>query len=56
MKFHVYQDKSGEWRWYLQVSNGNKIANSGEGYKDKRDCLKGIDRVKECADAEVVED
>jgi uncharacterized protein YegP (UPF0339 family) len=45
-KFEVYQDKKGEWRWKFRASNSKIIADSGEGYKDKKDCLHGIDLVK----------
>jgi uncharacterized protein YegP (UPF0339 family) len=45
-KFEVYQDHKGEWRWRLRASNGKTIADSGEGYKEKSDCLHGIDLVK----------
>lgn len=33
-----YKDKRGEWRWRRIASNGNIIADSGEGYKDLLDC------------------
>jgi len=45
-KFEVYQDKAGKWRWRFRASNSKIIADSGEGYKDKNDCLHGIDLVK----------
>jgi uncharacterized protein len=45
MKFEVYQDKRGEWRWRLRVRNGKVIADSGEGYKRRASCLRGIKRV-----------
>ena len=30
MKFEVYQDKKGEWRWRLKHANGNILATSSE--------------------------
>ncbi|MEM9701488.1 MAG: YegP family protein [Planctomycetota bacterium] len=45
-KFEVYSDKKGEFRWRLKATNGITIASSGEGYKAKRDCLKGIASVQ----------
>lgn len=39
MKVKVYKDRKGEWRWRLTHRNGNKIANSGEGYK-RRDAAR----------------
>lgn len=55
MKFCIYKDAKGEWRWYLRVANGNKIASSGEGYVNRRDCETAIDRVKSSTDAPVVD-
>jgi uncharacterized protein YegP (UPF0339 family) len=55
MAYHVYKDKAGEWRWYLQAANGRKLADSGEGYSDKRDCLDAIEQVKGSAGAPVHE-
>jgi len=52
----MYQDKAEEWRWKLKAANGESIANSGEGYKNKSDCEHGIDLVKSSADAPVVEE
>ncbi len=56
-KFQVYKDRVGEYRWRLRASGNNEIiADSAEGYREKRDCLGGIDLVKEQApDAEVDE-
>lgn len=34
-KFKLYKDKKGEWRWSLYASNGRKVADSAEGYKNK---------------------
>ena len=42
MKFFVYRDHNNEWRWFLQAENGKRIAESGEGYHNERDCLDGI--------------
>lgn len=56
MKYHVYKDSSGEWRWRLKAANGQIIADSGQGYSSKRDCKEGIDLVKGSANADVVDD
>ena len=45
MSYHIYKDKAGEWRWYLQAANNKTIAVSGEGYKNKQDCLQAIQLV-----------
>jgi len=46
MTYVIYKDKLNEWRWYLKAANGKKIADSGEGYKNKSDCLNAIGLVK----------
>ena len=51
--FQVYEDAAGEWRWRLIAGNEQIIANSGEGYRDKRDCLHAIELVKDSLDARV---
>jgi len=42
MAYYVYKDSLGQWRWYLLAANNRKIANSGEGYHNKQDCLHAI--------------
>jgi uncharacterized protein YegP (UPF0339 family) len=49
LTFEVYKDAKGEFRWRLKATNGESIANSGEGYKAKADCLHGIGLIKEGA-------
>ncbi|HEX6750842.1 MAG TPA: DUF1508 domain-containing protein [Longimicrobium sp.] len=44
--FTVYKDTAGEWRWTLTAGNNQKIANSGEGYRDRGDCMAAIELVK----------
>ncbi len=51
--FHVYQDDAGEWRWRLVSANGRVIADSGEGYRHRADCLHGVELVKDARYAPV---
>lgn len=44
--FEVYKDKKKEWRWRLQAANNRIIADSGEGYKNRSDCIHGIQLVQ----------
>lgn len=37
----VYQDGKSEWRWRVVAGNGKVVADSGEGYQRKGDCLTG---------------
>ena len=53
--FHVYKDNAGEWRWNLKAANGRVVADSGEGYREKHDCLHAIEVVKSRKDAPVHE-
>ena len=55
MKFEIYRDESGEWRWRLKAVNGLIIAVSGEGYVNKEDCRAGCMLVKGCGNA-LIED
>ena len=51
--YWVYKDAAGEWRWNLRASNSRIIADSGEGYRNKQDCLHAIELVKTSKDAPV---
>ena len=53
MKFHVFKDAKGEFRWHLRAANGKNIAGSGEGYKAEKDCLAAIELVKKAGSAPV---
>jgi uncharacterized protein YegP (UPF0339 family) len=42
-KFEVFKDKAKEWRWRLvHIPTMNIIADSGEGYKNKKDAINGF--------------
>lgn len=56
MKFHVYKDTKGEFRWHLRAANGRNVASSGEGYKNEKDCTDAIALVKGASTAPVVKD
>lgn len=55
MAYYIYKDAQGYWRWYLVAGNNRKIANAGEGYFNKQDCLSAINLVKGSASAPVYE-
>ena len=42
MYFKLYVDHQRQWRWTLFAANHFKVADSGEGYHNETDCLKGI--------------
>ncbi|MFC6731131.1 MULTISPECIES: HVO_2922 family protein [unclassified Haladaptatus] len=53
--FEVFQDNADQWRWRLVASNGNIIADSGEGYQTKQGVERGIESVKKNAASATVE-
>jgi uncharacterized protein YegP (UPF0339 family) len=55
-KFELYKDAKGEFRWRLISSNGQMIANSGEGYKTKASATNGIESVKKNAPTAKIEE
>ena len=51
--FSIYEDSSGEWRFRLKAKNGEIIA-TGEGYKTKQGCIRGVESVKRNAARAIV--
>lgn len=48
MKFEVYKDSAGEWRWRLKAANGKVLA-SGEGYKTMSGAIRGTEALRRVA-------
>lgn len=46
MKFHIYKDSTGQFRWRLVAANNRTIADSGESYWNKTDCEAAIGLVR----------
>lgn len=46
MRFEIYKDAAGQYRWRLVAANGRKVADSGEGYHNLDDCRHGVTLVK----------
>ena len=42
MKFVIYQDKAGKWRWRLKAGNGRIVADSGQGYSTKGNAKQAV--------------
>ncbi|MBE7007827.1 MAG: DUF1508 domain-containing protein [Ruminococcaceae bacterium] len=53
-KFEVYTDKKGEYRFRLKAANG-QIIGVGEGYKEKKSCLNGIESIRKNAPGAKIE-
>jgi uncharacterized protein YegP (UPF0339 family) len=54
--FELYRDKADDWRWRLRHSNGNVIADGGEGYASKAKAKQGIESVKSNAPDAAIEE
>jgi hypothetical protein len=56
MKFEIYADQSGQYRWRLVATNGQTVASSGESFDSKANARRAAENVKENAGkAEIVE-
>lgn len=40
----VYRAEDG-WRWNYRASNGRILADGGQGYSRRADCMRGMERV-----------
>jgi len=49
LKFEVYKDKAGEFRWRLKAGNGEVLATGGQGYKAKADAKRGVESVQKAS-------
>jgi uncharacterized protein len=54
-RYVIYRDTNGQYRWRYVASNGKTIADSGEGYYNKSDCVRGIEIMKGSANAPVTD-
>lgn len=61
LKFQLYRRRSlflrrAQWRWRLIALNGRTIADSGEGYNNRADAMKMIERIQALAPtADIIE-
>jgi uncharacterized protein YegP (UPF0339 family) len=52
MRFQIFKDAKGEFRWRLIANQGRVLATAAEGYKTKAECRQAIQLIK---DARVVD-
>ncbi len=45
LSFYVFKDKQGQYRWGLYAGNNYEIADGGEGYINKADCVYALNLV-----------
>lgn len=55
MAYYVFKDQNQQWRWHLLAGNNRIIANSGESYYNKQDCVHAVNLVKGSSQAPVYE-
>ena len=55
-RYRIRQDTSLQWRWTYYAANGEAIAVSSESYKNRADCERGIQIMKESANSPVTTD
>jgi uncharacterized protein YegP (UPF0339 family) len=56
VKFVIYADSSGSYRWRLVASSGQTVATSGEGFSSKANAKRAAEGVKAGAgSAEITE-
>lgn len=51
--YWMYKDNRGEWRWSYDAVNGKTISVSSEGYKNRSDCERSIEIMKESRNSPV---
>ena len=51
-KFELYKDDKKEWRWRFKSTNG-RVISSGEGYKNKKDCVAAVKLLQTSAEAKI---
>lgn len=56
MHFEVYRDKTNQYRWRLWAANNRIIADSGEAYHNKQDCLNMLIWIKNNSAAAAIVD
>lgn len=47
LKFELYKDAKGQYRWRLKSANGQVLATGGQGYQAKADCKHSIQVVQQ---------
>ena len=56
MKFEIYADASGQYRWRLRSSNGQIVASSGEAFASKANATRAAENVRDNAGSATIVD
>lgn len=49
MKFEIYADAAGKFRWRLVAGNGQNVASSGEAFDSKANAKRAAENVRDNA-------
>ncbi len=49
MKFEIYADTSGQYRWRIVATNGQTVATSGESFDSKANARRAAENVRDSA-------
>ena len=47
MRFVIFQDRSGAWRWHLKSRNHKIMSDGGEGYTEERHARAAVEKIIE---------
>lgn len=56
MKFQIYPDAGGKYRWRLIAANGQNIASSGESFDSKSNARRAAENVRDNAGKASIEE
>lgn len=56
MKFVIYKDTGGKYRWRLVAGNGQTVASSGEAFESQSNARRAAENVKDNAGSATIED
>lgn len=56
MKFEIYKDTAGKYRWRLVAANGQNVAASGESFESKANATRAAENVRDNASKATIVD
>lgn len=45
MRIEIFKDQAGDWRWRIKAGNHAIVADSGEGYVERRSAVRTVARL-----------
>jgi uncharacterized protein YegP (UPF0339 family) len=56
VKFEIYADSSGKYRWRLIARNGQTVASSGEAFDSKSNARRAAENIRDNAGSADIDD